>query len=149
MVFWKDCKFPSFLKQKFWSGIFTFGGKTTKKWIVWSNFSGGICSTFLVSIIMGFEPEVENVPVPGQGLRRVRNLPLVSAIGFSGKSFSFFYFFLIEYGVQSWKNHTTRIYLLSSKCYLYILLTYLCTMKYSKVEQRFWFSILFVQKRWS
>ena len=109
MVFWKDCKFPSFLKQKFWSGIFTFGGKTTKKWIVWSNFSGGICSTFLVSIIMGFEPEVENVPVPGQGLRRVRNLPLVSAIGFSGKSFSFFlFFFLIEYGVQSWKNHTHK-----------------------------------------
>ena len=30
MVFWKDCKFPSFLKQKFWSGIFTFGGKQPK-----------------------------------------------------------------------------------------------------------------------
>ena len=35
---------------------------------------------------MGLEQEVENVTVPGQGLRRVRNLPLLSAIGFSGES---------------------------------------------------------------
>ena len=33
---------------------------------------------------MGFEEEVENVPVPGQGIRRVKTLPLLSAIGFSG-----------------------------------------------------------------
>ena len=57
---------------------------------------------------MGFEPEVENVPVPGQGLRRVRNLPLVSAIGFSGKSFSFFIFFLpnMEFKVEKTYIHT-------------------------------------------
>ena len=34
---------------------------------------------------MGLDEEVENIPVPGQGIRRVRNLPLISAIGFSGK----------------------------------------------------------------
>lgn len=37
-----------------------------------------------VKATMGVEEEPENIIVPGQGLRRVKPLPLVAAIGFSG-----------------------------------------------------------------
>ena len=53
---------------------------------------------------MGLEQEVENVTVPGQGLRRVRNLPLLSAIGFSGESVLVFEL-KMEFQVEIF-NHT-------------------------------------------
>ena len=55
---------------------------------------------------MGLEQEVENVTVPGQGLRRVRNLPLLSAIGFSGESVLVF---RIEWSFKL-KLSTTQVY---------------------------------------
>ena len=81
---------------------------------------------------MGFEPEVENVPVPGQGLRRVRNLPLVSAIGFSGKSLSFFYFFFLSNMEFKVEKTIPQEYTCSHQnvIFIYYLLKYLCTMKY-------------------
>ena len=75
---------------------------------------------------MGFEPEVENVPVPGQGLRRVRNLPLVSAIGFSGKSFSFYSFFSYRIWSSKLKKPYPQEYTCSHQnvIFIYYLPTY-------------------------
>ena len=60
------------------------------KWIVWSNWTQAtIWLLFQLVLNMALDEEPENVIVPGQGLRRVIPLSMVSAIGFSGK-FSLF-----------------------------------------------------------
>ena len=89
---------------------------------------------------MGFEPEVENVPVPGQGLRRVRNLPLVSAIGFSGKSSSFFLFF---FSYRIWSSKLKKPYhknILALIKMLSLYTTYL--LMYYEVFKSFTYHIL-------
>ena len=116
VIFWngiqETLKTAELSHTKFDLGSF---GDKQKKWIVWSNFIGGICSTFLVYIIMGLEQEVENVTVPGQGLRRVRNLPLISAIGFSGESV--LVFDLNEVSSWNFQPHKFIKYKYSSKSY--------------------------------
>lgn len=68
------------------------------KWIVWSNWTQAtIWLLFQLVLNMALDEEPENVIVPGQGLRRVIPLSMVSAIGFSGK-FSLFSYVWGVYG---------------------------------------------------